>query len=143
MLLQHPLSIGMSSQHPNLKESPPGQHLPPPPHLQQDHHQQHDDDELYQKLPFPYKLHQLLDDAVQEGKEHIISWLPSGTAFKVHRPLLFTSEIMSNYFRQTQYKSFTRQVRSNVVCSESVCFELCCSAFVGLSKRSLVFTPLQ
>ena len=113
MLLQHRLSIGMSSQHPNLKESPPGQHLPP--HLQQEHHQQHDDDELYQKLPFPYKLHQLLEDVVQEGKEHIISWLPSGTAFKVHRPLLFTSEIMSNYFRQTQYKSFTRQVRLNDV----------------------------
>ena len=32
----------------------------------------------YMKLPFPWKLHKLLWDAEQEGKEDIVSWLPGG-----------------------------------------------------------------
>ena len=121
MLLQHTFSTTtMSSQHLKLQ----GQLVPTSQQQHQGaaeaaaaasavvtHQQQHDGDGLYQKLPFPYKLHQLLEDVEKDGKQAIISWLPLGNAFKVHRPSHFTSQIMSNYFRQTQYKSFTRQVR--------------------------------
>ena len=116
MLLQHHTfsTTTMSSQHLKLR----GQLVPTSQEQQAaaasavvTHQQQHDGDGLYQKLPFPYKLHQLLEDVEKDGKQTIISWLPLGNAFKVHRPSHFTSQIMSNYFRQTQYKSFTRQVR--------------------------------
>ena len=70
-------------------------------------------DLLHVRLPFPWKLHQLLDDVENDGNEHIISWLPDGKGFKVHRPTDFTKLILHSYFRQTKYKSFTRQVREN------------------------------
>mmetsp|Transcript_625 Transcript_625/g.1145 ORF Transcript_625/g.1145 Transcript_625/m.1145 type:complete len:261 (+) Transcript_625:70-852(+) len=59
---------------------------------------------------FPMKLRQVLTDAGVEGNEHIISWLPCGTAFRVHKPVLFTQTIMRRYFRQSHYRSFTRQL---------------------------------
>ena len=65
------------------------------------------------KFPFPWKLHQLLDDAEAYGNDSIVSWLPSG-AFQVHKPDEFVKHIMPKYFRQTKFKSFTRQVRSLV-----------------------------
>ena len=63
------------------------------------------------KFPFPWKLHQLLDDTEANGNESIVSWLPSG-AFQVHKPDEFVKHIMPSYFHQTKFKSFTRQVRS-------------------------------
>ena len=59
---------------------------------------------------FPLRLYQLLDDAKSENFEHIVSWLPSGTAFKVHNSHAFEEHIISRYFRQTRYKSFQRQL---------------------------------
>ncbi len=59
---------------------------------------------------FPMKLRRLLDDAVEEGNEHIISWLPNGKAFKIHDSDAFTDVILKRYFRQTRFKSFTRQL---------------------------------
>jgi hypothetical protein len=67
-------------------------------------------DRLYSRLPFPCKLYKLLQDAEKEGNESIVSWLPHGNAFKVHKPAEFASKIMKKYFRQTQFKSFTRQL---------------------------------
>jgi hypothetical protein len=64
------------------------------------------------KLPFPWKLHQLLEDVELEGNEHIVSWLPDGKAFKVHKPNAFCRKLMAKYFRQTKFHSFTRQVSS-------------------------------
>jgi hypothetical protein len=65
------------------------------------------------KLTFPWKLHQLLEDVELDGNEHIVSWLPDGKAFKVHKPNGFCGKVMAKYFRQTKSKSFTRQVSSN------------------------------
>jgi hypothetical protein len=62
------------------------------------------------KLLFPFRLRRLLDDADREGNQSIVSWLSHGTAFKVHEPREFASRIMRKYFRQTHFKSFTRQV---------------------------------
>lgn len=63
-----------------------------------------------QSVLFPTKLRRLLDDAVADGNEHIISWLPDGKAFKIHDPEAFTQVILKRYFRQTMFKSFTRQL---------------------------------
>ena len=45
-------------------------------------------------IPFPWKVHQLLNDAETQGFTHIVSWLPGHTAFRVHKQKLFVQEIM-------------------------------------------------
>ena len=60
---------------------------------------------------FPWKLHEMLELADQEGFESIVSWLPNGRSFKVHNPIVFVEKIMPNFFQQTKYKSFQRQCK--------------------------------
>jgi hypothetical protein len=62
-----------------------------------------------QKLPFPWKLHTLLDDAEREGYQDIVSWEADGAAFRVHKPFEFCEFFLGRYFRQSKYESFTRQ----------------------------------
>lgn len=61
---------------------------------------------------FPYKLHELLTE--MQANAHlssIISWMPSGNAFKIHQPELFEVVLLQKYFpRQTQINSFKRQL---------------------------------
>jgi hypothetical protein len=65
----------------------------------------------YFGLPaFPWRLHEMLDDAAGAANEHIISWLAGGQAFRVHDPKVFAQVIMPKYFKQTLYKSFQRQL---------------------------------
>lgn len=45
-------------------------------------------------LPFPFKLHQLLEEADEYGTDHIISWLPSGEAFKVRDKNVTSARMM-------------------------------------------------
>jgi hypothetical protein len=59
---------------------------------------------------FPWKLHDVLEDAEKKGFTNIISWTLNGRAFKVHDQKAFEIQIMSKYFNQTQYKSFQRQL---------------------------------
>jgi hypothetical protein len=59
---------------------------------------------------FPYKLHDMLEDAGPKRFANIVSWNPDGGSFRVHRHEEFTEQIMPNYFRQTKYKSFQRQL---------------------------------
>jgi hypothetical protein len=66
---------------------------------------------------FPFKLHQLLDDAGSEGNEHIVSWLPDGKGFKVFSRQLFEEQILPRYLRSSdnnadpaKYRSFSRQL---------------------------------
>lgn len=61
-------------------------------------------------IPFPWKLHEMLDAAAEEGVESIVSWLPNNRSFKVFDTKLFTETIMKRYFKQTKYKSFQRQL---------------------------------
>ena len=68
------------------------------------------DEDFYLKSPFPWKLQQMLEDVSSENKDDIISWVPEGNAFQIHRSSSFERDIMPKYFRQTKYKSFTRQV---------------------------------
>jgi len=60
-------------------------------------------------LPFPWRLHEILDAAGKEEFTNIVSWLPDGQSFKVYKVENFVRDIMPNYFRQTKYKSFQRQ----------------------------------
>ena len=63
-------------------------------------------------LPFPYRLHHMLEDAEKHGKQDIVSWMPFGRSFKVHKPDRFVKEVASIYFNLKQYKSFKRQLHN-------------------------------
>jgi hypothetical protein len=59
---------------------------------------------------FPLKLHNMLQDAERQKFQHIVSWVQGGCAFKVHKSDEFVEEVMPNYFDQTKYESFRRQL---------------------------------
>jgi len=61
---------------------------------------------------FPHKLYRLLEEMEKDGKADIISWLPHGRAFVVHKPEKFVDEILGKYFHgQTKWGSFSRQLQ--------------------------------
>ena len=60
-------------------------------------------------MTFPMKLHRLLSQASQDGREDIVSWSASG-AFKIHSPARFMSELAPDYFNQNKWASFRRQL---------------------------------
>jgi hypothetical protein len=62
------------------------------------------------KISFPVKLYRMLEDTEGKGLAWIVSWNEAGRAFRVHQPKIFVEEIMPHYFRQTKFKSFTRQL---------------------------------
>jgi hypothetical protein len=59
---------------------------------------------------FPSKLHELLDQAVEEGHSNVISWCPDGKSFRIHHPDAMVP-VLVTYFRQTKYKSLLRQLQ--------------------------------
>lgn len=59
---------------------------------------------------FPTKLHELLDEAEAKGHSSVISWCPDGKSFRIHDPQGMVP-ILTNYFRQTKYKSLLRQLQ--------------------------------
>jgi hypothetical protein len=66
---------------------------------------------INQCIPFPWKLHEMLETAEKEGFDSIVSWLPDTPgSFRVHEPDYFFSAVMPRYFKQTKYKSFQRQL---------------------------------
>ena len=56
---------------------------------------------------FPARLHAILAD---ERYAHIISWMPHGRAWKVLNKDLLVDEVIPNFFGQSKYASFTRQL---------------------------------
>jgi hypothetical protein len=44
------------------------------------------------------------------GTNSIVSWQPHGKAFRVHQVDVFARTVMPRYFKQTQYRSFQRQL---------------------------------
>jgi hypothetical protein len=52
----------------------------------------------------------MLGVVASNGNEDIVSWQPHGKAFRVHKPQDFAKLIMPHYFKQSQYKSFQRQL---------------------------------
>jgi hypothetical protein len=60
---------------------------------------------------FPGQLYMMLEDASEQGFGDIVSWLPNGAGFKVHKKQNFEESMMGRYFNtQTQFKSFLRQL---------------------------------
>jgi hypothetical protein len=51
-----------------------------------------------------------LEEAEREGFSSIVSWVQGGTAFKVHDSDAFVSRLMPNFFDQSKYESFRRQL---------------------------------
>jgi len=64
----------------------------------------------YATTRFPWKLHQMLVQTELEGHQSIVSWLPNGKAFKVHRKTEFANKILPVYFKTNKYKSFQRNL---------------------------------
>eukprot|EP00934_Nitzschia_sp_Nitz4_P000002 Nitzschia sp. Nitz4//NODE_540_length_12935_cov_73.125932//8476//9330//NITZ4_additional_000078-RA//1//CDS//3329531963//2//frame0 len=60
---------------------------------------------------FPAKLHKILDSIEQE-KSHadIISWLPGGKSFKVHRKEEFVNTFLPAFSNASKFKSFQRNL---------------------------------
>ena len=55
----------------------------------------------------------MLEELATIGDECIVSWQPSGKAFRVHLPDVFAKTVMPRYFsKQTKYKSFLRQLHA-------------------------------
>jgi hypothetical protein len=63
------------------------------------------------KNPFPFILHDLLEDAERFGNQSIVSWSPDGLSFQIHDKQLFLDIILPRYFRLTHLKSFKRQMQ--------------------------------
>jgi hypothetical protein len=59
---------------------------------------------------FPRKLHALLEEAEEKGFQDLICWQSGGKSFKVLNSGNFAKTIMPEYFKQTKYKSFQRQL---------------------------------
>jgi hypothetical protein len=60
--------------------------------------------------PFPEVLHEMLADLERQGKADIASFFSHGRAFAIHKPRVFITEVMPQYFRQTKLTSFQRQL---------------------------------
>jgi len=69
-----------------------------------------DEDLAASKLPFVWKLYEMLEDVEVRGQEDIVSWIDEGRGFKVHNMQKFVDDIIPRYFRQSKYKSFQRQL---------------------------------
>lgn len=62
-------------------------------------------------IHFPWKVHKMLDDAIEEGHDHIVSWDGDGdNGFMVHNKDAFVRLIVPRYFSQTKYRSFQRML---------------------------------
>lgn len=59
---------------------------------------------------FPAKLYEMLHEALSDGMDRIISWQVHGRCFKIHDLDVFVRELLPNYFRQTKFSSFKRQM---------------------------------
>eukprot|EP00585_Thalassiosira_rotula_P013021 CAMPEP_0196130040 /NCGR_PEP_ID=MMETSP0910-20130528/550_1 /TAXON_ID=49265 /ORGANISM="Thalassiosira rotula, Strain GSO102" /LENGTH=609 /DNA_ID=CAMNT_0041389265 /DNA_START=72 /DNA_END=1901 /DNA_ORIENTATION=- len=58
-------------------------------------------------MPFPGKLLEVLD---RGDLNTIIDWMPHGRAFIVKQPKVFTTQVLTRFFKQTKLLSFTRQL---------------------------------
>ena len=59
---------------------------------------------------FPMKLHKIVERCEIDGYANIISWMPHGRSFKIHKRDEFVSKIMPRYFYITKFTSFIRQL---------------------------------
>lgn len=58
-------------------------------------------------LSFPSKLHAILSN---EQINDVVSWMPHGRSWRVHKPKVFESNVIPMFFHRCKYSSFIRQV---------------------------------
>jgi len=63
----------------------------------------------YSHESFPEKLYRMLEETEREGNDHIVSFIPDGSAVEIHQPIAFEKTIIPKYFRHKQLESFRRQ----------------------------------
>jgi HSF-type DNA-binding len=56
--------------------------------------------------PFPWRLHEILEDIEVKELNWIVGWTPDGKAFQVLNQSRFEDTILPMYFRHNRYKSF-------------------------------------
>lgn len=61
-------------------------------------------------IPFPVKLHAMLDKSEADGLADVVSWAAHGRCFSVHKPKECVMQIMPQYFKQSKMTSFRRQL---------------------------------
>lgn len=69
-----------------------------------------DADDKANNESFPHKLYRMLYEAEHDNLEAIVSFLPSGRGFTIHKPREFVAEIMPRYFTTRRIASFQRQL---------------------------------
>lgn len=69
-----------------------------------------DNTQILHPFQFPWRLHEMLEDADKNGYTAAVSWLPDEKSFKVHKQETFVNQMMPRYFNQTKYRSFQRQL---------------------------------
>jgi hypothetical protein len=52
----------------------------------------------------------MLSDSEADSNEHIFSWMPNGTSFRIHRRDEFIAKILPKYYHRVQIRSFMRQL---------------------------------
>jgi hypothetical protein len=62
------------------------------------------------RLPFPLKLHAILDEAEANNLTHIVSWTHNGEGFKVHNKHAFEAKFIPRYFTTTTYRGYHRNL---------------------------------
>jgi hypothetical protein len=60
-------------------------------------------------VPFPIRLHEMLDVVERDGYSDIISWAPHGRCVIIHKPKEFV-DILPTYFKLSKLASFQRQL---------------------------------
>ena len=62
------------------------------------------------RTAFPMKLHELLVKTEEDGFTDIISWKPHGRAFVICNSKKFAEKVLPQYFGETKFLSFQRQL---------------------------------
>jgi hypothetical protein len=68
------------------------------------------EDEDPKALPFPQKLHMLLQEAEDQNLTHVVSWNTAGTGFTIHNRYYFEAHIIPRFFNSSQYRAFQRSL---------------------------------
>ena len=85
------------------------------------------------KVPFPWKLWQLLEDAETHRFNSIVSWLPKGNGFVILDVSRFERDIMKSYFPScSSYPEFSYEVRNKT--SEIVSVEAALTILLQLYR---------
>ena len=61
-------------------------------------------------MAFPQKLRLLLLQTDERGETNIISWLPDGKSFKIHKKNKFERLLMPELFNTSKFRSFQQNL---------------------------------